>query len=101
MFVVPGIRREPVAKTLDEFNLTRSSVPQATFGYLASLEWIGAGENLGLVGPARTGKSHLLDALGHAAVTGALKVRYFAAADDHGIGERRAVATRSSCATRA
>ena len=71
----------PVAKTLDEFNLKLSSVPQATFDYLASLEWITAAENLCLVGPAGTGKSHLLVALGHAAVAQGMRVRYFAAAD--------------------
>jgi len=71
----------PVTKTLDEFNLTVSSIPQATFDYLASLEWIRATENLCLVGPAGTGKSHMLIALGHAAVTAGLRVRYFAAAD--------------------
>jgi len=71
----------PVAKTLDEFNLSLSSVPQASFDYLASLEWIRAAENLCLVGPAGTGKSHLLLALGHAAVSEGLRVRYFAAAD--------------------
>jgi DNA replication protein DnaC len=71
----------PVAKTLEEFNTSLSSVPQSTFDYLASLEWIRASENLCLVGPAGTGKSHLLLALGHAAVTEGLKVRYFAAAD--------------------
>jgi DNA replication protein DnaC len=71
----------PVAKTLDEFNLKLSSVPQATFDYLASLEWIRAAENLCLVGPAGTGKSHLLVALGHAAVSTGMRVRYFAAAD--------------------
>jgi DNA replication protein DnaC len=74
-------RRVPVAKTLDEFNLKLSSVPQATFDYLASLEWIPATENLCLVGPAGTGKSHLLVALGHAAVGSGMRVRYFAAAD--------------------
>ena len=47
-----------MAKTLDEFNLSLSSVPQASFDYLASLEWIRAAENLCLVGPAGTGKSH-------------------------------------------
>jgi DNA replication protein DnaC len=47
----------PVAKTLEEFNLGLSSIPQATFDYLASLEWIRAAENLCLVGPAGTGKS--------------------------------------------
>ncbi len=71
----------PVAKTLDEFNLSLSSVPQASFDYLASLEWIRAAENLCLVGPAGTGKSHLLLALGHAAVGEGMRVRYFAAAD--------------------
>ena len=71
----------PVAKTLEEFNVALSSVPQATFDYLSSLEWIRATENLCLVGPAGTGKSHLLLALGHAAVAEGLRVRYFAAAD--------------------
>ena len=71
----------PVAKTLDEFNVALSSLPQATFDYLASLEWIHASENLCLVGPAGTGKSHLLIALGHAAVATGMRVRYFAAAD--------------------
>jgi DNA replication protein DnaC len=71
----------PVTKTLAEFNLSLSSIPQATFDYLASLEWIQAAENLCLVGPAGTGKSHVLVALGYAAVTAGMRVRYFAAAD--------------------
>ena len=54
----------PVHKTLDEFKVTQSSVPQTTFDYVASLEWIRATENLCLVGPAGTGKSHLLIAIG-------------------------------------
>jgi DNA replication protein DnaC len=49
--------------------------------YLASLEWITAAENLCLVGPAGTGKSHLLVALGAAAVAAGHKVRYFTAAE--------------------
>ena len=60
-----------------------SSVPQATFDYLASLEWISKSENLCLVGPPGTGKSHLLIALGHAAVVAGHKVRYLTAAE-HG-----------------
>jgi DNA replication protein DnaC len=71
----------PVTKTLDEFDLAVSSVPRATFGYLSSLEWIRAPENLCLVGPAGTGKSHLLVALGVAAVGAGHKVRYFTAAE--------------------
>ena len=71
----------PVTKTLDEFNRAVSTIPAATLDYLASLEWIGARENLCLVGPAGTGKSHLLVAHGVAAVTTGHRVRYFNAAD--------------------
>ena len=71
----------PVVKTLDEFQRARSSIPAATLDYLASLEWIGARENLCLVGPAGTGKSHLLVALGHAAVEAGLRVRYLTASE--------------------
>ena len=71
----------PVTKTLEEFDLGVSSVPTATFTYLASLEWIRARENLCLVGPAGTGKSHLLVALGANAVAAGHKVRYLTAAE--------------------
>jgi len=71
----------PVTKTLDEFDVAASSVPRATFDYLASLEWIQAVENPCLIGPAGTGKSHLLIALGHAAVEAGHRVRYFTAAE--------------------
>jgi len=71
----------PVTKTLDEFDTTISSIPKATFDYLASLEWLRAKENACLIGPAGTGKSHLLVALGHAAVDAGFRVRYVPAAD--------------------
>jgi DNA replication protein DnaC len=71
----------PVVKTLQEFDVAASSIPRATFDYLASLEWIGAHENLCLVGPAGTGKSHTLIALGVAAVKASHRVRYFTAAE--------------------
>jgi DNA replication protein DnaC len=71
----------PVVKILDEFDLSVSAVPKATFDYLASLEWIAAKENACFLGPAGTGKSHLLVALGHAAVTAGRRVRYFTAAE--------------------
>src|SRR5258708_5559331 len=58
----------PVVKRLEEFDVGSSSVPKATFDYLASLEWIRAAENCCLIGPAGTGKSHVLVALGVAAV---------------------------------
>ena len=71
----------PMVKTIEEFDLAASSIPAPTWAYLTSLEWIRAKENLTLVGPAGTGKSHTLIALGHAAVTAGLRVRYFTAAD--------------------
>jgi DNA replication protein DnaC len=71
----------PVTKPLEEFNVATSSVKGATFDYLASLEWVRAKENLCVVGPAGTGTSHLLVALGHHSVEAGLRVRYFTAAE--------------------
>ena len=71
----------PVAKRLEEFDLTASTIPRSTFDYLASLEWVRAAENVCLIGPAGTGKSHLLVALGVAAVHAGHRVRYFTAAE--------------------
>jgi len=71
----------PVTKSLDEFDLASSSVQKPSFDYLVSLEWITAKENPCLLGPAGTGKSHLLVALGHAAVDAGYRVRYFSAAE--------------------
>jgi DNA replication protein DnaC len=71
----------PVTKTLDEFDLSASTINKASFDYLTSLEWITARENLCLLGPAGTGKSHVLVALGHAAVAAGHRVRYFTAAE--------------------
>jgi hypothetical protein len=41
-----------VIKTVAEFDIAASSIPQATFDYLASLEWVRAAENYCAVGPA-------------------------------------------------
>jgi DNA replication protein DnaC len=71
----------PVIKTVDQFQVGSSSIPTATFDYLASLEWVRAAENTCLIGPAGTGKSHLLVALGVAAVHAGHRVRYFTAAE--------------------
>ena len=71
----------PVIKTIDEFDRTVSTVAAATLDYLTNLEWIRAKENLCLVGPAGTGKSHLLVALGVNAVQAGHRVRYFTAAE--------------------
>lgn len=71
----------PVTKRLEHFDVTASSIPPATFDYLSSLEWIRAAENVCLIGPAGTGKSHTLIALGIAAVEAGHRVRYFTAAE--------------------
>ena len=71
----------PVVKTLAELDRSACSIPGPTLDYLASLEWITAVENLCLVGPPGTGKSHVLVSLGVAAVQAGHKVRYFTAAD--------------------
>lgn len=70
----------PVTRRLDDFVLAESSVPEATFEHLASLDWIEAAENVVLVGPAGTGKSHLLLGIGEAAVVAGRRVRYLPAA---------------------
>jgi DNA replication protein DnaC len=71
----------PVPKTLEAFNVTDSSIPRPTFDYIASLEWARAKENLLLVGPSGTGKSHALVGCGVSAVERGMKVRYVVAAD--------------------
>jgi DNA replication protein DnaC len=71
--------RFPVEKTLDEFNLAESSIPEATHNYLVTLDWIRRADNLCLVGPAGTGKTHYLIAIGRAAVEAGYRVRYYSA----------------------
>jgi len=71
----------PVVKTLEDFKVTESSIPRPTFEYIASLEWVPAKENLLLIGPPGTGKSHTLLGCGVRAVEHGMKVRYLVAAD--------------------
>lgn len=71
--------RFPVEKTLDEFYLDESSIPRATHGYLITLDWIPRADNLCLIGPPGTGKTHYLIALGRAAVEAGHRVRYYSA----------------------
>ena len=73
--------RFPIDKTLDEFHLTESSIPKSSHDYLVTLDWIDRADNLCLVGPAGTGKTHYLIGLGRAAVTAGHKVRYFTAVE--------------------
>jgi DNA replication protein DnaC len=66
----------PTGKTFDSWDTDASSVPTATEQALRSLEWIRRAENLAVIGPSGTGKSHLLEALGHAAVDDGLTVTW-------------------------
>src|SRR3954452_19445558 len=70
----------PVTKTLEQFDVPASSIPPATIDSLSSLEWVRATENLAMIGPAGTVKSHILVAVGIAAVEAGHRVRYFTAA---------------------
>ena len=69
----------PAPKTLESFDIKASSLPRATFEFLASLEWLDHNDNLCLAGPAGVGKSHLAQAIGRAAITAGKKVRFFPA----------------------
>ena len=71
----------PVTKTLESFDVASSSIQPKVFDYLSSLEWIRTQQNLAIIGPAGTGKSHTLIGLGVAAIHAGHKVRYFTAAD--------------------
>lgn len=67
----------PAGKTFDTWHEGASSIPPATQHSLRTLEWLRRGENLAVVGPSGTGKSHLLEALGHAAIDDGLTVAWF------------------------
>jgi DNA replication protein DnaC len=67
----------PTGKTFDTWDEQATSIPAATQQALRTLEWIRRRENLAVVGPSGTGKSHLLEALGHAAIDDGLTVSWF------------------------
>jgi len=67
----------PSGKTFSSWRAEESSIPAATQDALATLEWIGRAENLVIAGPSGTGKSHLVEALAHAAIEKDLRVTWF------------------------
>jgi DNA replication protein DnaC len=70
--------RFPAAKLLDEFDFAaRPSVNKLLLLELAKGEYIDQRENILLVGPSGTGKSHLATSLGMAACAQGRKVRFF------------------------
>jgi DNA replication protein DnaC len=67
----------PTGKTFDVWDQTLSSIPAPTQSALRTLEWIDRRENLVVCGPAGTGKTFLLEALGQAAVEAGKHVAWF------------------------
>ena len=73
--------RFPAGKTFDSWDEPRSSIGAATQRSLRSLEWVTRSENVVIAGPQGTGKSHLLEAIGHHAVDQGLSVAWFSVED--------------------
>jgi DNA replication protein DnaC len=76
-----GARRKaaafPTGKTFDGWDETVSSIPGPTQRALRTLEWIDRHENVVVCGPSGTGKTHFLEALGHAAIDRGAHVSWF------------------------
>jgi integrase len=58
----------PAGRTFATWDPTASSIPAATQQTLWDLEWLERHEHLWVSGPAGTGKSHFVEALGHRAI---------------------------------
>jgi DNA replication protein DnaC len=71
----------PTGKTFEAWQPDASSIPAPTQQALRTLEWVGRRENLVACGPSGTGKTFLLEALGHQAVESGLKVAWFTLED--------------------
>ena len=72
------LARFPAQKTLDEFDFAaRPSVNKPLVLELIKGEYLDKRENILLVGPSGTGKSHLATSLGRAACSQGRKVRFF------------------------
>lgn len=72
----------PAIKTLDDFDFGfASGVPRPQIDDLATLAFVERAENVVLLGPSGTGKTHLAIALGYLAATRGMKTRFVTAAD--------------------
>ena len=71
----------PTGKTFDSWDQSLSTIPAPTQQALRTLEWVHRRENLVICGPAGTGKTFFLEALGHLAVEQGLRVAWFTLED--------------------
>jgi DNA replication protein DnaC len=72
----------PAIKTLEAFDFAfATGVPRTQIHELASLSFIERAENVVLLGPSGTGKTHIAIALGYQATQRGWKVRFTSAAD--------------------
>ena len=67
----------PTGKTFDSWLPDRSSIPGPTQAALRTLEWVGRAECLAITGPSGSGKSHFVEALGHAVIDAGMRVSWF------------------------
>lgn len=72
----------PAIKTIDDYDFSFAvGAPQQSIQNLASLAFVKRKENIILLGPSGTGKTHLAIALGYLATQNNMKVRFISAAD--------------------
>ena len=67
----------PTGKTFDVWDENTSSIPLPTQQALQTLEWVQRRENLVVCGPAGTGKTFFLEALGQKAIEAGMPVAWF------------------------
>ena len=67
----------PTGKTFDAWDPTSSSIPLPTQQALQTLEWVHRRENLVVCGPAGTGKTFFLEALGQKVIEAGMPVAWF------------------------
>lgn len=67
----------PTGKTFESWRGDESSIPAPTQAALRTLEWVGRAENVAMAGPSGTGKSHFVEALGHAVIDAGMRVAWF------------------------
>src|SRR5699024_1395176 len=72
-------------KTFESWDEEVSSIPVPTQQALSTLEWVGRKENLAICGPAGTGKSFFLEALGQKVIDGGGRVSWLKLEDLGGL----------------